>query len=61
MNIFSFYPMLQSLDDDGLTFAEVLAGIPHDPASIVVYLLVFGSVGLVIWSGRKRGNPPARS
>ena len=50
-----------SSDDDGLTWREVLAGLPHDPASIVVLLFVIVSVALVIWAGRpgrsgKRGR-----
>lgn len=41
-----------SSDDDGLTWREVLTDLPHDPASIAVFLLVIVSVALVIWAGR---------
>lgn len=41
-----------SSDDDGLTWREILAGLPHDPASIAVLLFVIVSVALVIWAGR---------
>ena len=50
-----------SSDDDGLTWREILADLPHDPASIAVLLFVIASVALVIWAGRpgrsgKRGG-----
>lgn len=39
-------------DDDGLTWREILADLPHDPASIAVLLFVIASLALVIWAGR---------
>jgi hypothetical protein len=47
-------------DSGGLTFGEVLANIPHDPASIFVYVLLV-AVGLVLARiGRARpSDPPA--
>lgn len=41
-----------SSDDDGLTWREVLEGLPHDPTSIAVLLFLIVSVALVIWAGR---------
>lgn len=52
--------LVQAAPDEGLTFGELLAAIPHDAAAIVIYLLVGVSVGLVFWSGR-RGGPKATS
>lgn len=40
--------------DEGLTFREVLANIPTDPASVFVYLLVAVSLGVIAWSNRPR-------
>lgn len=37
-----------------VTFAEVLSNIPHDPASIFVYLLLVASVVGVVVAGRAR-------
>lgn len=61
MNVHSSLSILQSAlqpvtsADDVLTFAEVMANIPRDPASIFAYLLVAGVVAAVIWFGRPRG------
>lgn len=43
---------------DGLTFGEVVSGIPHDPAAIVIYLLTAGAVGWLVWANRKRPKDP---
>lgn len=61
MHSLSIFALLQATSEDGLTFGEVLSNIPHDAAAIVVYVLVGFSVGLVVWSGRRRGpgKPPA--
>jgi len=41
---------------DGLTFSDVVADVPHDPASIFVYVLLIVS-GVLIWRGsRKKGG-----
>lgn len=56
MKALTIFALVQGTQDDGLTFGEVLANIPHDAAAIVVYVLVGVSIGLVIWSGR-RGTP----
>lgn len=40
--------------DEGLTFREVLANVPTDPASVFVYLLVAVSLGVIAWSNRPR-------
>jgi uncharacterized protein (TIGR03382 family) len=44
------------IQDSGLTFGEVVRGIPHDAASVVVYamLLVFCAF---IWLGSRRRVP----
>ena len=38
----------------GLTLAEVLADIPHDPAAIAVYLMLAGSIALIVRGGRSK-------
>lgn len=47
-------------DEDGLTWREVFADLPHDATSIVVFALVLFSVGLVVRAGRPRKAPPNR-
>lgn len=39
---------------EGLTFREVLANVPTDPASVFVYLLLAVSLGVIAWSNRPR-------
>ena len=56
MTALTLFSTMQAAVDEGLTFGEILADIPHDAAAIVVYILVGFSVGLVVWSGR-RGAP----
>ena len=56
MKALTLFSSIQATVDEGLTFTEVLADIPHDAAAIVVYILVGFSIGLVVWSGR-RGAP----
>ena len=46
----------QNSADEGLTFSEVLAALPTDPASIAVIGMLLGSVALVVWSGRRSGG-----
>ena len=48
--------LLQATADDGLTFSDMLAAVPTDPASIFTILLLVGSVGLVLWFGRPKGG-----
>ena len=45
-----------SASDDGLTFAEVVADLPTDPASIFTITFLFVSVALVMWAGRPKGG-----
>ncbi len=47
---------IQSSRNDGLTFGEILADLPADPASIFVIALFLGSITLVLWAGRPRGG-----
>lgn len=52
--------LLQAVDptSDGLTFGEILAGLPHDGPAIFMYILIVGIVGWVIWANRKRPKEP---
>lgn len=43
-------------DDESLTFAEVLADIPHDGAAFTLYAIVAFSVFLVWWGHRNAGR-----
>jgi hypothetical protein len=50
------YAILMQVADrtsDGLTFAEILTGIPHDGPAFFLYALTAGAVGWVIWANRK--------
>jgi hypothetical protein len=48
-------------DNDGLTVAEVIANVPHDPASIFTYLLLIVAFGGILWVGRPRKAVPPES
>jgi hypothetical protein len=52
--------LLQAPDpsSDGLTFSEIVTGIPHDGPAIFIYLLTALAVGWVIWANRKRPKDP---
>ena len=58
MKALTMLALLQGGADEGLTFGEVLANIPHDAAAMVVYVLVAFSVGLVVWAGRRGQDKP---
>lgn len=45
---------------EGLDLAHVLATIPHDPAAIIAYLFIIGSV-VIIWIGSRRKDDPGGS
>ena len=49
--------------DDGLTFAEVVANVPHDPAAVFTYILLVVTFGSIFWVGRPRkaGPPEGRA
>jgi hypothetical protein len=46
--------------DEGLTFAELVASIPFDPASLVAYVLIVGFAGGVVWFGTRTNTPSPR-
>jgi hypothetical protein len=43
----------------GLSFGEILTGIPHDAPAIFIYVLTAGAVGWVVWANRKRPKDPS--
>jgi hypothetical protein len=46
------------IQDDGLTFREVIGGIPHDAGAILAFILIAIFIG-VIWLGsRNTATPP---
>ena len=51
---------LLQASDEGLTFGDLIAAIPTDPASVFTLLLLLGSVALVLWYGRPRGGKGGR-
>lgn len=58
MHVMTLLPIIQAAaGDEGLSIAEVLADIPHDAASIVIYALIVVSVGFVIRAGRQKKEP----
>ena len=51
----------QAAGEGGLTFHDVLMNIPHDVSAFVVYVLMIGSVVLILRAGRSQGSePPTR-
>lgn len=42
----------------GLSFGEILTGIPHDASAIFIYVLTAAAVGWVVWANRKRPRDP---
>jgi hypothetical protein len=44
--------------DDGLTWGEILSGIPHDGPAVFMYLLIAGVVVWMVWANRKRPKGP---
>lgn len=44
--------------DRGLSFHDILVNIPHDASAFVVYVLMIGSVLLVLRAGRSHGSEP---
>jgi hypothetical protein len=48
--MFAIATVIQS---EGLTFGEVIRGIPHDGPALVVYAMLVGFVGF-IWLGSRR-------
>ena len=55
------FGLLLVLSDDGLTFREILADLPVDPASIFALLLVIGFGGAIVYFGTRPGSPPSTS
>jgi hypothetical protein len=56
--MYAFLMLAAAQANDGLTFAEVIAGIPHDAPAFFIYLLTAGAVGWVVWASRKRPKDP---
>jgi hypothetical protein len=52
--------LMQVVDQtsDGLTLGEIVAGIPHDPAALFIYVLTALAVGWVVWANVKRPKDP---
>lgn len=50
--------MIASLaaQSDGLTLRDYLSDVPHDPAAIFLYVLLFIAVALIVAGSRRR--PP---
>lgn len=59
MKALTLLPLLQAAaDEEVLTFGEIVADLPHDAASIFVYILIIVSVGVVIRTGRQKKKSP---
>ncbi len=57
-------PAVLDTSDDGLTWAELAADLPTDPASVFTLALLVFCMTLVIWAGRNKPGgggsvPPA--
>ena len=48
----------QAAGGGGLSFHDILVNIPHDASAFVVYVLMIGSVLLVLRAGRSHGSEP---
>ena len=48
----------QAAGEAGLSLHDVLVNIPHDASAFVVYVLMIGSVLLVLRAGRSHGSEP---
>jgi hypothetical protein len=48
----------QAASEAGLSFHDILVNIPHDASAFVVYVLMIGSVLLVLRAGRSHGSEP---
>jgi len=44
---------------DAFSFHRILKNIPITPAAVFVYLLVAGSIALIVLGSRKKGKPSA--
>ena len=47
------FAIRSAIQSDGLTFSEVIHGIPHDGPAIVIYTMLLAFVGF-IWLGSRR-------
>jgi hypothetical protein len=47
-------PVLHIIQDEGVTFGEVLRGIPHDVPAIFVYALVAAFVAMILIGNRRK-------
>ncbi len=52
----SLATLVQLPEREGLTLHEVVADLPHDPASLFVIALLVGCTVWVLWTGRSRGG-----
>lgn len=50
------FAIAAAIQSDGLTLQEVISGIPHDGAAIVVYAMLLAFAGF-IWAGSRRKSP----
>jgi len=48
----------QAAGEGGLSVHDILMNIPHDASAFVVYVLMIGSVLLVLRAGRSQGSEP---
>jgi len=48
----------QAAGEGGLSFHDILMNIPHDASAFIVYVLMIGSVVLIMRAGRSRGSEP---
>jgi hypothetical protein len=46
--------VLSLIQSDGLTFGDVVRGIPHDTPAVIVYILVGLFVGMIVVGSRRK-------
>lgn len=47
------FAIATAIQSEGMTFGEVIRGIPHDGPAVVVYVMLIAFVGF-IWLGSRR-------
>jgi len=52
MNVMHALALRLQQGDEGLSFGDILSGMPTNPAAVFVLILLVGAVAVVIYSGR---------
>lgn len=50
------YAMTLVMQSEGLTFGEIVSGIPHDGPAIVIYVMLAAFVGFIVIGSRRKSS-----